>query len=110
MSTKNQATVLIGEAIDSWLSAVKRSRSNWKSVNGEFDLAPETWVLTDCYGNIGNKTLQTSNGSSDNGLPWFSPQPSWTNKWGTCADQASATFPLTVTVPPGESIRIGGCY
>jgi len=84
--------------------------SNWKSVDGEFDLAPGTWVLSDCYGSTGGKTLQTSNGSSDNCLSWFSPKPSWTNKWGTCAGQASATFPLTVTVPAGESIRIGGCY
>lgn len=86
--------------------------ANVFDVNGEKELGPGTWDLISCYNTTGSKTLQFATGSSSDCLNWISPNPgSWSNgPWNTCNGQVHVSFPIRITVPSGEYVKVSGCW
>ena len=78
----------------------------WK----EGELSAGSYTLTDCNGATGSKTVQVNGGSADDCNAWFGAT-SWAGgPWGTCNGQISVTFPVTLEVPDGGSVKLGGCW
>ena len=76
---------------------------------GEYEAG--SYTFTDCSSATGPQMIQVNGGSADNCNTWFGASVTWANgPWGTCNGQLTVTFPVTLEVPEGGSITLGGCW
>ena len=83
--------------------------NNWTS-NTKLDAG--TYTIAQCNGNTGTVHTQITAGFANcwNAFSSATNAGYWNNQTGNCNGEAVVSFPVTVTVPAGQTLTLSNCW